>query len=673
MKKKVFCLTALFFAVFTVNLFSQEVYININPDDFLYPNDSAYIIDMNSDGIDDFEIHFYLEEIMYDIDLWIVGLNGSEIYYEPGTGTDFTGIFDILDTINENMYWGETSHLIYNSGGNWWNAVDKCLGIRLQVSEGYFYGWIRLDGPGYADMLTIKDYGYSTIENQYILAGLPVYYKVDNSEVSDIGNDRNGTDLQVTFAKAMGDNDIIEYRLMAVKTENAESFSAEEALLLPAARYHSIQPSNQSTYVETFEESSLDVDGDIIANLQSYRVFVLSYVDLPDFEGLLSNASQEIMLKTPVENVENINTEDIADYGDGRDLKITFNRISDEATISEYRVYVVDYTDFDSFDRYEAGELTGEYYTAVPPSGQNIEIVLDADSKTVEGLPIGSGGYNIFVMAMTDSVLTDYSGFSGMNEITGLGRPFDKMILAGRVREEATYTDSLISVAGIFPEGGESQNIDFNNDGIDDAVITAYSWSSMAGSGGSASIGSLNNTRLVEVPLDLNTPVDNALTWSFSSGYTSCSTIINSTSCSGEWVGVGPKYLGILIISNNDTIFGWAKLNSDSNGGGDISVDGWAFINVSQLSVSENQIEELRLFPNPATDYVQLELNACDSKNVKVIILDNIGRVVIVKYFSSGNNGLSEIVDVSKLNKGIYFLQVFSNDHKFSPHKLIIW
>ncbi len=673
MKKKYFYLVAFFIAAFTIDSLTQDVYVDINPDDIMYANDNNYLIDMDADGTDDFELHFWFDDFFYDSEIWIKGLNGNEVYFEPDE--EHTGVVDVLDTISSNMDWDTTSFLIKtHPWGNWWDVEDKYIGVRMTSSGGYFYGWIRIDGPGTynsGNRLIFKDYGYNPVLNQFIIAGLPVYYKVDNAEVTDIDNNRDGTDLLVTFEKALGDDEILEYRLMAVKAENAEVFTLEQALLLSADRYLAMQPSGQDIYKQSFEETSVDVDGDLIADLQPYKIFILTYINLPDYEGLLSNASQEIMLITPAEAVENIDAEDIADYGDGRDLRVTFDKIADETTIAEYRIFVVDYSDADSFDRDEADGLTGEYYTAISPSGQNIEIVLNETSQTVEGLPIGSGGYNIFVMAMTDSIQTDYSGFSRMNEITGLVQPSDNMILAGKVREEAIFTDSLISVAGIFPEGGESQNIDFNNDGIDDAVLSAYSWSSMAGSGGSASISSLNDTKLVKLPLDFNTPINKDLTWAFSSGETSCSTIINSTSCSGEWVGAGSKYLGIFIINNNDTIFGWAKLHSNSNGGGYISIDGWAYINVTSLPVEENQIEDVNIFPNPAKDFILIEFGSVESKDINIEIFDDIGRIVASKRVTSTNEPIE--INISNFDKGIYFIKISSKEQRLTTRKLIVW
>ena len=676
MKNKIFYLIAVYLLTFCSISFSQEIYVDIVPDDYMYRNDDTYILDMNTDGIDDLEIHFVCEENWSQINLWIEGLNGAEIFYEPSV--EYTGIVEFLDTIQGNLDWGPTSYLAkYYPEGNWWEAEDKYLGVRMANNGGYLYGWIRLDGPDYDQLgmkIVIKDYGYKTVLNQYVIAGLPVYYKVNNIEVSDIGDNRNGSDLLVSFEKALGDTEIVEYRMMAVKAENAGSFSLEQALLLPSDKYLSIQPSNQDIYEQTFEETSLDVDGDMITNLQPYNVFVLTYVNLPDYEGLLTNSYQDIMLKTPAEAVVNIEAEDVADFGDGRDLKVIFDKIGDETTISEYRLFVVDFSDADSFDRYAAENLSEEFYTVISPSGQNIEVILTETSQTIDGSTIGSGGYNIFVMSVTDSLQTDYSGFSGTEIITGLALPSDIMILAGQVRAEAVFVDSLINVSVSEPETDDSQDVDLNNDGINDISLSAYGWYAMAGTGTGVEINTLNNTEVVELPLDFNTPIDEMSNWGEISGHAYFSQLMYDMNFGGEWYDVGTKYLGVFIEKDNgSSIYCWVKMHASASYSASLTILNWAYVDLDGLFVKEDLMEEVKVFPNPAKDFVQIKLNSTELSDVDIEILDNTGRIVFTENLKTRNRILSERIDILKLDTGIYFLRIISGEREFLTQKLVVW
>ena len=79
-------------------------------------------------------------------------------------------------------------------------------------------------------------------------------------------------------------------------------------------------------------------------------------------------------------------------------------------------------------------------------------------------------------------------------------------------------------------------------------------------------------------------------------------------------------------------------------------------------SVSEDdQKYSLKIFPNPATDVLQIELHGV-THNALLQILNSLG--VVVESFDVGSTSgvLKTSVDVSKLAAGVYFIEVRSKN-----------
>lgn len=83
----------------------------------------------------------------------------------------------------------------------------------------------------------------------------------------------------------------------------------------------------------------------------------------------------------------------------------------------------------------------------------------------------------------------------------------------------------------------------------------------------------------------------------------------------------------------------------------------------STLSISDEQIEGLHIFPNPTVDVLNFSLKGIE--NTPVNIIDVNGKVVLNTTISSENS-----VDVSSLNNGVYFVQ-FEVEKKSVNYKFI--
>jgi hypothetical protein len=78
------------------------------------------------------------------------------------------------------------------------------------------------------------------------------------------------------------------------------------------------------------------------------------------------------------------------------------------------------------------------------------------------------------------------------------------------------------------------------------------------------------------------------------------------------------------------------------------------------LSLGEEKLNELTVFPNPATNVINIA-NPSNSESLKVEILDMNGRVVLTdaKALANATEGT---IDVSQLVKGMYTLRVYNED-----------
>ena len=123
----------------------------------------------------------------------------------------------------------------------------------------------------------------------------------------------------------------------------------------------------------------------------------------------LSSGSSSITLSTGTATVPSITqVTDISDYGDGRDLRVSFNKVSNESGIHSYRVFVVKDSNYNSFNLSKANTASSyNYYTHVNKTGNNINnLTLASGARDVDGATIRSGVYyRVFVMAV-DKITT---------------------------------------------------------------------------------------------------------------------------------------------------------------------------------------------------------------------------------------------------------------------------
>ncbi|WNS46471.1 copper amine oxidase N-terminal domain-containing protein [Paenibacillus sp. MMS20-IR301] len=99
---------------------------------------------------------------------------------------------------------------------------------------------------------------------------------------------------------------------------------------------------------------------------------------------------------TPVTGVTG---QDVSDYGDGRDLQVSFVRGGNEALVDQYRVFIVK-TGY-GLNLSSVQTIAAANYTALPVTGANPSFTLTSGSRTMDGDTIKNDqGYTVYVLTI---------------------------------------------------------------------------------------------------------------------------------------------------------------------------------------------------------------------------------------------------------------------------------
>ncbi|WP_315794482.1 copper amine oxidase N-terminal domain-containing protein [Paenibacillus sp. BIC5C1] len=238
-----------------------------------------------------------------------------------------------------------------------------------------------------------------------------------NIGVADVSDNGDGRDLRVSFTRASDESNVSAYRVYVVRSAYAGSFTLSAANA--SNNYYQVNKTggNQSF---TLPSNMVDTNGYTVSNNNNYRVFVLSVSTSGNSsQNALSSYSSQITLtaNAAVTAPSNVVATDIGDNGNGSDLRVTFNRSTDETNVSHYRVFVVKSTNT-SFNLTSANSVSSANYKYVSKNGNN-QTVNFTNEKTVDGSAIVNGvGYRVYVMAVNNNGSLANALSSGSGVIT---------------------------------------------------------------------------------------------------------------------------------------------------------------------------------------------------------------------------------------------------------------
>jgi PKD repeat protein/photosystem II stability/assembly factor-like uncharacterized protein len=177
--------------------------------------------------------------------------------------------------------------------------------------------------------------------------------------------------------------------------------------------------------------------------------------------------------------------------------------------------------------------------------------------------------------------------------------------------------------------------------------------------------------------LRIYTSSDCGENWSFKKVLTSSNSLPTAPSQLSFFAPQGPQDWQWVVIDNIQPQERSAQfriqLRFNSSGGNNVYVDN---INIgSDLSVDtskEDEVDTFHLFPNPATDFVQVHLVQKKPGSLDLELLDIAGRKVKSERFESLGGGAHELrFDTSHLPKGAYLLRATSPDGEMARPLII--
>ncbi|ANF95297.1 copper amine oxidase N-terminal domain-containing protein [Paenibacillus bovis] len=298
--------------------------------------------------------------------------------------------------------------------------------VRLKSSTRDTSGKVLTEGVSYTVFVTAVNSGGDTLGLSAASNSLTLGKAVDApsiTKVTDVGNNGDARDLQVSFDKIANESRISGYRVFVVRSTNSGDFDLEKASALNSSRYMDVSKTGSDREV-TLSSSLKDNNGDNIKNDVSYRVFVMSR-GTGSYSNSLSSASSTITLTSnskTVGSTNGVSVSDVSDYGDGRDLQVSFNKSGDENLVSQYRVLVVKSGDSSNFTQTKAQKVSSSNYTSVSKNGSNRVIVLSSGARDVDGDLVKNGvAYRVFVLSVGSGDASDTYSLSSASSTITLG------------------------------------------------------------------------------------------------------------------------------------------------------------------------------------------------------------------------------------------------------------
>jgi hypothetical protein len=406
--------------------FGQVVYTDYQPDLQLEPKDirlqdnrNYYYFDVNNDSSNDFRLSVSPE---WDGDILISILNFN--------GTQFVKPFidDKIDTIlihqiiDSTKIW--TSDVLYPIGGDYYSTYQVPLynmfvGFRIKNVNGYNYGWLRFGKN------SVKDFAINFTTDSSIIVGEQILLKPENVQISDIGDIKDGRELQLSFEKLIDETIIKKYCVYLVKTSEAEYFNTEKALKVKEGNLRELIPDGNDKMV-LFDSLSKDINGDPLTEFTSYNAFVLSYPKNGEPDSTyLSYPSNALTLKSYTTAATKLKIDSYYLEGKKYKLVLSFDKIADESTLKEYRVLFVDENQSKYFT-VDSAKCSYSYYV-IKPSNNNYSFDHCSDTlKDYKGNSLSSvNNYRFFVLSVPDGVIKNEAVLSVGSNTIKLSTPVD--------------------------------------------------------------------------------------------------------------------------------------------------------------------------------------------------------------------------------------------------------
>ena len=386
---------------------SQVVYTDVDPD-ILRGVADVYNVDVNGDGEEDIS---FLHQSKLKAGVLIPG-NQAILGAIPYTSWSsyWPYALSAKDMISSSVSGGWSSDVgtmcqsFYGIKGHWSDANDKFLGVRFKnLSNQLLYGWIRLDVNTDGSSWTIKDYAYESTPNSGIRAGnigdVPQVTNIILADISDLGD---GRDLQISFDALTDESIIGAYYVVAQKSSDVTVVS--ESLIQGLAVDRKLEiPKTGANIQVTLAETTLDLDGDLIQNGQTYKihVYAVGSDSIVYYTSSVTESANTISISgITAEASVNLMASDVSDNFDATDFQVAFDKATDESNITEYKVVIVKSANVLTINEAESNVNS----FSISKTGNNISQVLNLGTKDSDGDDIIVGvAYKFYVVSIGEN------------------------------------------------------------------------------------------------------------------------------------------------------------------------------------------------------------------------------------------------------------------------------
>lgn len=625
------------------NVSAAVVYTDIVPD-HVGGGNSQYMLDVNNDGTNDFAFNGYswfysgyygtYQSNSFRLQP-LAGSNG----WQQGGYYGGPGVLSSSNMISAGQSFGTYSGALnyswgYGCYGGWCSQTDKFIGLRFNIGGNTHYGWVRLDVSG--NSWVIKDYAYEDTPNTPIMAGnvgVPTASTALNVIGMDIADNNNGLDLEVSFDAGVDETTIDEYRILVVKAANAGGFDTTLAKAVPMANYTMVTPNASPTYTQALGAGANDVDGDPIENFVDYHVFVLSMADGVNATHVsLSQPSPMVTLYAPLDPATNVMGMDIDENSNGSDVQVTWDAISNEGGLQEYRVLIVKAANAGSFDLTAAnGAVAGMYMPQAPQGLTNYSLNLVSFSNDVDGDPITiATDYVAFVMTKSTNPL--------IGDNLSAGSPTFMLTTTANVAMNVVGQDAGNNL------NGTDARVDFDA-AADESTVMEYR-SIVVKTASAASFDLAAAQALPSTAYKVVTPT----------GAPNYAETLDATTTDSD---------GDPIADNVDyTAFVWSVQNGTTSNADDLSAPSASFMLTTALSIEEGGLEGVSSFFSNG----QLIVDAGSNQNLSFTLFDLSGKAILDDQLNQNVNKF----DVNQLSTGLYLVRLSDGKGNTFTQKVVL-
>ena len=252
------------------------------------------------------------------------------------------------------------------------------------------------------------------------------------------------------------------------------------------------------------------------------------------------------------------------------------------------------------------------------------------------------------------------------------------LAMKNRSDAQIIYTD--VPDTAIYPAvfTGNHYALDLNNDGQVDFNFEFWKYSAAATSSfirsfslyGYQQFGNhIEGTDNNAAALHENDVIDANRPWiSHSAVMGQFHSTISSLSATGNWINVTNRYLGLRLIENTDTLYGWLRM--DVNIQDSMVIKDFAYNTIPGEQILAGEIDtavyafmpengaDPVTFPNPVSTHIHISMSKSSFQETVVSLFDLSGKRILSETLSFPTGQ----IDVSRLPEGFYLLVLKNRD-----------